>query len=149
MTNNEAEQFVNKVMMGFWPDWNPTDAEHLLWRRKLSGYDYGRSEKALGDWLAEQDYQGKCPKIGKVLKALSARKACIVANKTRPIKVFELFDQDSPQKKQAYFVGSDKELRSRPEQSYERESEKRRQDFDSLYGGNWIVIQDWRKYFAA
>jgi hypothetical protein len=148
MTEIETQNFISQVLQGFWPEWTPTNAEYKVWIRKLQGYHYSKSEKALGEWLSEQEVQGKSPKMGKIFKALSARRTFEIKPKPESIKVFELFDQDNPRKRQPFFVGSEKELRNRTDQSYESEAEHKRNIFNTLYGGNWVVIQDWKKYFT-
>ena len=147
MTETEAQSFISNVLKGFWFEWEPSNTEYKVWIRKLSNYDYGKAEKALGDWISEREYQGKAPKIGKVLKALGVRNAGIVAVKLEPIKVFELYEQDNPQKRQSFYVGSEKELRKRPAESYENEAEVNRLRFNNFYGGNWIIIQEWKRHF--
>jgi hypothetical protein len=147
VTEKEIQNFVAFVLKGLWPDWTPTTIEYKVWVRKLAGYDYNKSEKALGDWLAEQTIQSRRPNLGKIFTALKTRKAHIVAIKPDPIKVFELYDQDKPHRKQAFFVGSERELRSRPAQSYEAESESKRKRLNALYGGQWLVLQDWLRHF--
>lgn len=77
MTNNEAEQFVNKVLRGLWPSWKPTDIFLDLWVSKLGNYDYFRAEQELKNWLCETDYITKTPPINKILKYLNAKKAGI------------------------------------------------------------------------
>lgn len=135
------------MLQGFWPDWEPNQAEYKVWARKLDAYDYRKAERAIGDWLSEQSYQGKTPKLGKVLTALSSRNATVKMPKPEAVKVYELFDQDNPSRRQSFWSRSEIELKSRTEHSYETEAEHKRSVFNAIYGGNWVVIQDWKRYF--
>lgn len=139
MDKIEAIGFVDRVLKGLWPDWLPTDIQNSLWIRKLQKYNYGRAEKAITDWLSEQEYWAKAPKIGKILKALDSRKATeeIRHEDYEPVCLYEIFDQDNLKRNQGFWVGTKKEIPI--QQEIEHQAERDRENMARLYGGNWIV----------
>jgi hypothetical protein len=149
MTNTEALEFVG-LIKSYYPRWEGKDEEFEEWVNRLGRFDFDRAVKALKDYFFENKARTIEPIPGKILRVLRQKAYIIIDTGSKePIKVFELYQEENPRRKQAFFVGSETELRSRPEQSYEEEAEIKRNRVNQLYGGNWIVIQDWKSYFGT
>ncbi len=149
MNETEAQKFIGDVLKGFFPAWETTNAEYKVWVRKLIAFDYNKAERALGDWLSEELFHGKAPKLGKVLKALFSRDAGIVIEKklqpdikaTHYIECIEAPERNPKligRKRKVYAA----ELSRQGDPDYMlRIAEGMRGKYQDLYGGTWIIVQ--------
>ena len=157
MTETESQQFVSEVLKGFWPDWEPADSMYGLWAKKLRKFDFNKAKNSLGQWFCEAKNTGKRPPINKIIQYLNTqdvRDGRI--RKPEPVKAFEIFCEDwtktqfsvAPFKRKYSFWSSTlHELTCRSPQEIEQEAERARQMYIGWFGGNWIVVREWERYF--
>lgn len=150
MTETEAQNFFNEVIKGFWPEWEPTDAQCSLWARKLRRFQYSKAKEAFENWFCEAQRTYKSPPLNNVLKYLSAKKAWDRGIlQPEPVKVFELFDQEKPRRKMAFYESSLAALKKRKPHEIEQEAEIRRHGCNAMYSSNWVLCKDWMQYFEG
>ncbi len=162
MTETEAQSFVQDVLKGYWPDWEPTDVIYGLWVWKLRKFDYGKAKAVVGELFCEKDYADKYakkqPPISKILKSLLLKKAYGSLRRARPepVLVFEVICEDwqkaqysiAPfKRKYGHWEESLAKLKARDPHEIEQEAERCRQWYIRQYGGNWIVNRLWMQYF--
>ena len=73
MTDKEANEIIDETIKPLWPDWNISDAELLVWVRKIRKYDRVNAKAAIADYYASKDGGYKKPKLAGVLATISAR----------------------------------------------------------------------------
>ena len=100
--------------------------------------------------MCETDCTYKSPPINKIIKFFQAKGICdhaVFKLSSEPVIAFELFDQGNLRRRTPFYEQSMETLKRRAPQEIEAEAERRRQEFNALYGGNWIVVQTWNLYF--
>lgn len=148
MNETEAQNFIEQVLKGLWPDWEPTDAQYGLWVRRLLRFQFYKAKDALEKWFCETQRTYKIPPINNILKYLSAKKAWD-SSKAQPeaVKVFELYDQENPRRRISFWESSLEALKKRDPHEIEQEAQRKRLGCNSMYSGNFVLIMDWKKYF--
>lgn len=158
MTETEAQSFVQDVLRGYWPDWEPADVIYGLWVRKLRKFDYGKAKIAVGEWFSDVNFTSKRPPVNKIIKSLLIQ-GCFdqVLRRAEPVMAFEVFCEDwqknkfegGPPVKRKYSAWSPTlaKLKYRDPHEIEAEAERCRQLFIGWYGGSWVVNRHWMQYF--
>ncbi len=160
MTETEAQSIVTDVLKGYWPDWEEADSMYGLWIRKLRKFDFKKAKFLIGEWLCGAKYSKKQPPINKMIQYLLLKKTCdesLRGERATPVKAFEIYCEDwqanhfpgGPPVKRHYsfWCASAHELKNRDPHEIEREAERARQKYISWCPGNWVIIQDWKRYF--
>lgn len=71
MTHVEAQNFIEKVLRGLWPEWTPKDIQLSIWIEKLQNCDYQRAKVAVENAWRGETIQHKRPPQGRIFEALS------------------------------------------------------------------------------
>lgn len=70
MTTMEIDKFINEVLKGLWPRWNPSDTELQEWQSRLCFYNFNRAKKAVADLHFTCSTRTIEPPNGKIIAAL-------------------------------------------------------------------------------
>ena len=158
MTETESQQFVSEILKGFWPDWEPADSMYGLWARKLRKFDFEKAKVAIGDWFTETKITGKRPPLNKIIEGLLIRGAYDKSlRRQEPVLAFEIFCEDwqanqipggpPVKRKSSFWSPTLAKLTRRDPHEIEQEAERCRQQYIGWWGGNWVIVQEWKRYF--
>ena len=138
MTDLQAAEIIEQVFKAHWPNWIFSIEETKVWVRQLRYYDFMLAKTAINNFYMAQTRQGK-PAPGALIAALrnKARAQDQSAMNNGPVLICEILREGKPRGER--FFG--KYLP--PNEVCEKMSDKLREKFDNLYGGNHIVIRHW------
>jgi hypothetical protein len=136
MTDLEAKNFVEQVLQGLWPRWEPKDEELRGWVSRLAKYDYDRGRQAVNNAFFDSDSHRIAPSPGKVFAALRQH-ARLESQKKQgePLLLYEVV-KEGKDKGMRFFLPSG-EPRNR--QQLQEEAERVRQNCNGMYKTNHIV----------
>ena len=71
MTKAEAQNFVERVLKGLWPEWKPIDIQLSIWIERLQNCEPQRAKIAVENVWRTETIQHKRPPQGRIFEALS------------------------------------------------------------------------------
>ena len=139
MTNEEAKQFVQNVLKGLWPRWEPNEEELRGWVRRLEPCDYEKSRLAVNNMFFESTSRGIDPPAGKIIKLLRKQ---ITARQSEPVLLYTLI------RERLYEIGRRKGMNyygdsGKDPKAIENEAENMRERCNQMYGENHIIMRHW------
>jgi len=138
MSDEDATRIIDQVLKAHWPNWNFNGEETLVWIRELRKYDYELAKIAINNFYLAQTKQGK-PAPAHLLAALNrtARKQQKRESEiNEPVLLFEIISEYRT-RGQRFFCNPPKPA----DPEIEAYSERCRQAFNAMYGGNHIIIR--------
>jgi hypothetical protein len=73
MTDKQAKFIMDKILPGFWPDWNCTDAQMRSWLRELKAFDFEKAKNIIESLHFTKAGTFKNPPARRLLDELKAR----------------------------------------------------------------------------
>lgn len=150
MDRHETNSFIEKELMGLWPDWTPTEAESRVWFGELSRFDYDVAQIAAQQYFSDTGGNFRRPKpLGIIEKARVILQTRNVGRKyTKDPILTNVYIEciEAPErnpklegKRKAVYAATD-DLQCDKEHVL-RCAETMRKAFERLYGGKWIIVQ--------
>lgn len=135
MTEEQADIFINEVLKGFWPRWDPQDYELTAWQTKLIKFEFDKAKKVLNDIFFSAN-RTIDPPAGKIIKLLKAEAIELGTAKNDPLLLFEII-KDGNIRGQRFYSTDGSEPKSKT--ALENYAEKLRNNFNSMYKANHII----------
>jgi hypothetical protein len=139
MSDEDATRIIDQVLKAHWPNWTFNGKETLVWIRELRKYNYEMAKAAINNFYMAQTKQGK-PAPAHLLMALRKyariRQEKEEGQSREPVLLFEII-KEGRERGQRFFSNPSKPS----DQEIEEYSERGRKAFNSLYGGNHIVVR--------
>ncbi len=147
MDYKEKEGFIESVLKGLWPDWEPKDAETRVWLWVLSKFDYEIAKVAAEQYFSEETGNWKRPKPAKFIakaNVLLQRAGKSTPQEERKTDTY-VYCQEHAEKPER--IGWEVpiftlKLKDQYEPDYvSQAAEQARQQHEEVYGGHWITIK--------
>jgi len=142
MTSNEAEQFIEQVLKGLWPRWQPHDEEIRGWKARLQHYDYEKSRASLNNLFFSSSTRGIEPPPGKIINALRKARQKQIDKERGCVLFYTLVREhlfNAGKRRGMKFYGKE----GCDPAAIENEAENMREKCNALYGCNHIIIRNW------
>lgn len=147
MDSTQANRFIEEVIQGFYPRWNPQDFELRAWMRELRKYDYQKARKVITNLFFRLNSRTIDPPAGKLIDALKNDAAIPIQHPptvmtSHYVKCIE-GPQSNPKLKGAKrgVFAADRNNQNDPDYML-RIAEVMRDKYEQLYGGKWIIVHE-------
>ena len=145
MTKIESNQFVDVILKGFWPRWDPSKIEVEAWLERLWPYDYQSAKTAVNNLVFGLQSRGVEPPCGRIMNALKAgRQQQTERNEPRLLytivaeRVAKLYSE-YPASKFGMKFSMPGNKPAPDKQLIEQDAERNRERANQLYGENHII----------
>lgn len=145
MTKLEAESFVESILKGFYPRWNPKDEEFRGWVSRLVYYEYDSAKRAVDMFFFDCQTRTIEPPAGKIMRAISRSARIIVREFPTVMTSIEIECIEAPERnpnlegaKRGVFA-EDTQKQNDPDYVLGC-AELMKIKYEELYGGKWIIV---------
>jgi len=135
VTEPEAQDFVDNIIKGLWPKWEPSDAQYRIWVKMLCKYDFLKSQEKLERWFGATEKPSREPVMGIIKKFLVPEGG---REKKDPTLLFALRPADGGRETKFFISGDMPDV-----ESIEREAERCRRQAENSYGRDYVIIRYW------
>jgi hypothetical protein len=150
VNRQERAQFIDDELKGLWPQWNATDAEMRVWMAELATLEYSSAREAIQACFRELTVSTHRPMLGRFLEKVRALARLASGGSRRESRdpTTDVFlECAEPPKDKPQMRNARKGVYVRPPSRQSDPdyvlacADSMRKQFDSLYGGRWIVVR--------
>ena len=145
MDAHECKNFVLDVLKQFYKEWEPSDLEITEWCKKLRYYNYQKAKNIVGDFVFSCSIAHRTPPAGKIISAFKKAGAELPKEALPKTEPYILFGLARSPKAKVYMRWASHILPSAEE--CENSAKKMSYKCEQLYGGKFIIMREWEKYF--
>ena len=141
MLQAEKYDFINKEIKQIWPQWLWTDATTRIWYGVLTDFTYEEARLGIEKIFREDLIKWQRQLVPVFIKTTRRLRVGI---KSEPALAYRLrcIEHDNKDGDEINFFWAGKG-EVPPDETFEAESEIRRNEVQETYGGKWIVVRDW------
>ena len=145
MTEKEAPRFIEEVLRGLWPEWDPTDAELCIWSQAIERLPYVLALKAAQAVVRQQRANYRRPVLRKFIEQVHLLGGAMSCRREWPDPTTTVYVECiEPPSGRPHLRGVRKGVFTSRQDDLDHVLagvESMRDKHEQIYGGRWIIVR--------